>query len=85
MAHEVIWTKPVLEEFIRLGNLSETEEKVIRLRARDWTRTRIGIELNMSESAVDQRVKILKQKYDECQPYSDILKPRKKRTKTLKQ
>ena len=85
MAHEVIWTKPVLDEFIRLGNLSETEEKVIRLRARDWTRTRIGLELSMSESAVDQRVKILKQKYDEVQPYSDILKPRKKRTKTPQQ
>lgn len=78
MAHEVIWIKAFVDEFIELGNLTEDEEKIFRSRVKGWSRTKQAMEFNMGLSKVDTHIRRLKMKYDLCQPYSDILPPRKK-------
>lgn len=77
MAREVLWTKAFLEEFIELAQLTEDEEKILRTRVKGWTRTKQAYEFNMSLSTVDRHIRRMKMKYDACQPYSDILPPRK--------
>lgn len=77
MSTQVIWTKIVLEEFIRLANLTKEEEMIIRTRCNGWSRTKQSQELNMSLSTVDRIIKRLKVKYDKVQPYSPLLPPRK--------
>lgn len=40
MTHQVPWNKIILEEFIRIGCLSETEEMIMRTRVQGWTITK---------------------------------------------
>lgn len=77
MAHQVIWTKIILEEFIELASLDKTEEMIMRTRAAGWTRTEQAMKLNISLATVDRCIKRLKIKYDEVQQYSVLLPPRK--------
>lgn len=83
MSRQVIWTKIVLEEFVRLANLTKDEEMIMRTRCQGWTRTQQALKLNMSLSTVDRLIKILKHKYDAVQPHSLILPPRKHSSKEL--
>lgn len=79
MSRQVIWTQKIIDEFIRLGNLTELEEKVLRTRAiNEWTVTRQSIEFCVSKSTIDRTIVRLKRKYDICQKQSDILPPRRK-------
>lgn len=77
MAHQVPWNKIILEEFIDIGCLTQTEEMIIRTRVKGWTITKQAQELNMSESSVKRYISILKKKYDKVQKFSPILPPRK--------
>lgn len=77
MAKDVRWNKVLVDEFIRLGSLSELEEKVLITRAKCWTRTQQCIEFDISMSMLDRTIRSLKDKYDDVQPYSSILPPRK--------
>lgn len=77
MAKQVPWNKIILEEFIRIGNLDEIEEMVIRTRVANWTRTKQCAEIGVSMATLDRIIKRLKCKYDLCQKYSPILPPRK--------
>lgn len=77
MAHQVIWSKIVLEEFISLAGLTDTEEKIMRTRVAGWTITKQAQTFGMSESSVSRVIKVLKVKYDAVQPYSPLLPPRK--------
>lgn len=77
MSRQVIWTKIIVEEFIRLGGLTDFEEQVIRTRAAGWTRTKQSMEFNVSLATIDRTIKILKLKYDLVQPYSTILPVRR--------
>lgn len=83
MSIQVIWTKIVLEEFIRLGNLSKEEEAIMRTRADGWPISRQAMELGMSESTVNRYIKRLKKRYDAVQPYSNLLPPRKHSAKEV--
>ena len=67
MSHQVIWTRRVLETFIREGNLTPIEEQIMRTRVKGWTRTRQSEELNLSLSALDVYIRRLKKKYDAVQ------------------
>lgn len=80
---QVIWTKIVLEEFIKLGNLTKEEEMIIRTRCQGWTVLKQSRELHMSVSSVNRHIKHLKAVYDKVQPHSCILPPRKKSAKEL--
>ena len=77
MAHQVPWNLIILEEFIRIGALTEDEEKVMRTRVAGWPRQKQATKLGMSVSNLDKIIKRLKKKYDQCQPYSPILPPRR--------
>lgn len=77
MAHQVHWTRIIVEEFIKEACLSEEEEMVLRTRAKGWTRTRQSMELDMSLSSIDRIIKRLKIKYDEVQAYDPLLPKRK--------
>ena len=77
MAHQVIWTKLIVETFISEGNLTELEEMVLRTRAAGWTRTKQCDKFNISMSTLDRTIARLKIKYDAVQKTSVILPPRK--------
>jgi hypothetical protein len=78
---DIIWNKIILDEFIRLALLTETEERVLRTRIAGWSRVKQSMELNMSVSAVDSIIRMIGIKYDMVQPYSTILPVRKKKQK----
>lgn len=76
---DIIWNKIILDEFIKLAILTETEEKILRTRIAGWSRVKQSMEFNMSLSTVDCIIKMINQKYDMVQPYSTILPKRKKK------
>ena len=77
MAHQVPWSKLILEEFIAEACLTETEEMIMRTRVKGWTITKQARELNMSEANVKKVIARLKLKYDKVQKYDPLLPPRK--------
>lgn len=83
MTHKVPWNKVILEEFIRIGCLSKTEEMIMRTRVHGWTITKQSYELNMSESNIKKIIARLKKKYDNVEKYSPLLPPRKHCAKEL--
>lgn len=76
---DILWNKIILNEFIDLACLTETEEKVLRTMAAGWSRVKQSMELNLSVSAVDAVIHNLRKKYDAVQPYSTILPVRRKK------
>ena len=76
---DIIWNKIILDEFIRLALLTETEEKVLRTRIAGWSRVKQSMELNMSVPTIDKIIRMIGIKYDMVQPYSAILPIRKKK------
>lgn len=76
MTKQVFWTKKVLEEFIKEGNLSKRQEYIIRTRAAGYTITKQASELNLSIDQVNKDIAQLKKLYDATQVNSDILPPR---------
>lgn len=78
MSRQVAWNKIILDEFIRIGELTDFEEDVIRTRVRGWSRDKQSIEFNVSLSAIDRAIKRLKAKYDNACKYSPILPARAK-------
>lgn len=85
MAKQVVWTKPVLEDFIRLALMDERQEAVIRLHASGKSQVEICMQLNISESTLNRIIRELKDRYDEVQPHSEIMKPRQKDANKLKE
>ena len=78
---DIVWNKIILNEFIDLAFLTETEEKILRTRIAGWDRVAQARELNMSLSCVDSIMQTIRVKYDMVQPYSSILPPRIKKDK----
>lgn len=81
MSKQVLWNKIILEEFIDLACLTETEEMIMRTRVKGWSITKQSQELHMSESSIKKTIARLKIKYDDVQKLSPILPPRKKNAK----
>lgn len=77
MAHQVCWTKAIVEEFIREAMLTKDEEVIMRTRAAGWTRVQQSVQLHMSLSKVDKIIARLKVKYDRVAEYNPMLPPRK--------
>ena len=76
---DVIWNKVILDEFLQLALLTETEEKVLKTRIAGWSRVKQSMEMNLSVSTIDSIIRMIGIKYDMVQPYSNILPPRKKK------
>lgn len=77
MAHQVSWNIYVLEEFIRVGCLTDIEEHVIRLRVAGKTIDQQADILGLSKSSVNKITARLKLKCDNAAKISAILPPRK--------
>lgn len=77
MTKQVIWTKLIVEEFVKEGCLTKEEEEVLRTRASGYTITQQAMKLNMSEAKVSKIIARLKVKYDEVAKYNPLLPPRK--------
>lgn len=76
--HDVVWTSIVLDEFVAVGGLTEDEEKILRTRAKGWSRVKQAMTFGMSQRTVDRIIHSLHVKYDLAQPYSPLLPPRRK-------
>lgn len=78
MAHQVPWTKLLVDNFVEFAMLSEDEEFIMRTRVKGWTVTKQAMYLNKSESAVHAMIKTMKIKYDNVQKtYPDLFPERK--------
>lgn len=67
MAHQVKWTKKVLDSFIEKAMLNEDEIFVMVTRCKGWTVTKQALELHKSEATIHRMIKLLKDKYDRVQ------------------
>lgn len=76
---DIIWNKIILNEFIDLACLTEMEEKILRTRIAGWSRVKQSMEFNMSVSTVDCIIHSINIKYDQVQPFSNILPKRRKK------
>lgn len=85
MTKQVFWTKAVLEEFIKEGNLNERQEFIMRSRAKGESIIKQAEELHLSVDQVNKEVAKLKKIYDATQLNNSILPPRKKNQKELSQ
>lgn len=46
------FTKPELDRFRKDCNFTEIERQCFELKAKDWTNTKLALELNVSESTI---------------------------------
>ena len=83
MTKQVFWTKKVVEEFIKEGNLNERQEYIVRTRAKGHTIARQAEELHLSIDQVNKDIAELKRIYDATQVNSLILPKRAKNQKEL--
>lgn len=81
MAHQVLWTDKLTEEFIKKGALSDEEAYIMRTRARGYTVTQQALFLGLSESTIHRMIAKLKIKYDAVQKENPDLFPVRKTSK----
>lgn len=67
MAHQVQWTRTILDAFAEEAMLSDEEYQIMETRIKGWTVTRQAMYFNKSESAIHSIIKNLKIKYDAAQ------------------
>lgn len=79
MAQQVPWDQQILDEFIRRALLSDEDQWLLRSRIGGMSRSQQAEHLGLSERSVDRRISRLKSKYDQVQPGSSGLPPRRRR------
>lgn len=77
MAHQVPWTKQIIEEFTDLALLNNDEVEILTMRAQGKTILQQSMKLGLTEAAINSITKRLKFKYDMVQPHSKFMPPRK--------
>lgn len=80
---QVLWTKKLVDTFIKEGMLTEEEKEVLLLRVKGYTIAEQAELLNVSESKVNRIKRRLKIKYDDLQDTIKELPKRKETTKEL--
>ena len=83
MTKQVLWTKSILETFIKEGNLNSRQEFIIRTRVGGYSIVKQAQELNLSVDQVNKEISTLKKLYDATQINSNILPKRCKNKKDL--
>lgn len=78
MAHQVPWSKDLIDKFIDRAMLSEEEAFIMRSRVQNWTVSMQADHLGKSESAVHSMIRKLKIKYDIVQAESPDIFPERK-------
>ena len=79
MTKQVVWTKLILETFIREGNLNARQEYIMRSRVQGISIAEQADHLHLSVDQVNKDIAYLKRIYDETQKHCDILPPRVKK------
>lgn len=77
MAKQVPWNKIIYDEFVRLGDLNEFEQRLLKDRMQGKTITEQSLLYNVSTATISRTIARLKVKYDHVQPHSDKLPPRR--------
>lgn len=79
---QILWTKKLVDTFIKEGLLTKEERDVLLLRVQGYTIAEQAEMLNISESKVNRITRRLKIKYDALQ---GTIKELPKRTETTKE
>lgn len=80
---QILWTKKLVDTFIKEGMLTEEEKEVLLLRVKGYTIAETSELMNISDSKVNRIVRRLKIKYDNLQGTIKELPKRKETTKEL--
>lgn len=64
MSHKILWTRSMLDEFVKEAIMTKDEEFIVRTRAEGWSRQQQAFELHTSLQSVDRMIKKIKLKYD---------------------
>ena len=79
----VLWTKKIIDTFIKEGMLTEEEKEILLLRVKGYTIAETSELMNISDSKVNRIIRRLKIKYDNLQGTTEELPKRKETTKEL--
>ena len=71
MSHKILWTRSMLDEFVKEAILTKDEEFIVRTRAAGWSRQQQAFELNRSIQSVDRMIKNIKVKYDNLAKHNE--------------
>ena len=64
---QVLWTRKLVDTFIKEGMLTEEEKDVLLLRVKGYTISETSELMNISDSKVNRIIRRLKIKYDNLQ------------------
>ena len=53
-------TKPELDYFLENANFTEEEEKIFRMLSKGKSRSQVGVEISVSDSTIDRRIRDIK-------------------------
>lgn len=53
-------TKPELDYFLENANFTEEEEKIFRMLSKGKSRSQAGLEISVSDSTIDRRIRDIK-------------------------
>lgn len=80
---QILWTRKLVDTFIKEGLLTEEEKEVLLLRVKGYTIAETSELMNISDSKVNRIIRRLKIKYDNLQGTIEELPKRKETTKEL--
>ena len=80
---QILWTRKLVETFIKEGMLTKEEKEVLLLRVKGYTISETSELINISDSKVNRIIRRLKIKYDNLQGTIEELPKRKETTKEL--
>ena len=80
---QILWTRKLVDTFIKEGMLTEEEKEVLLLRVKGYTIADTSELMNISDSKVNRIIRRLKIKYDNLQGTIEELPKRKETTKEL--
>ena len=80
---QILWTRKLVDTFIKEGMLTEEEKEVLLLRVKGYTISETSELMNISDSKVNRIIRRLKIKYDNLQGTIEELPKRKETTKEL--
>lgn len=80
---QILWTRKLVDTFIKEGMLTEEEKEVLLLRVKGYTIAETSELMNISDSKVNRIIRRLKIKYDNLQGTIEELPKRKETTKEL--
>lgn len=55
-------TKPELDYLLENANFTEEEEKIFRMLSKGRSRSQVGLEISVSDSTIDRRIRDIKSK-----------------------